>query len=183
LVLSNNQEAFFTLIFRAETEDDYADIYEVNWQAFGRAAEGRLVNMLRESEHCVPGLSLVAVKDGRVVGHILFTRLAIETQGGRFEALSLAPLAVMPAFQGQGIGSGLVTEGLKACKRLGFKAVVVVGHPDYYPRFGFSSARAKGLDAPFPVPDEAFMVQELVPGALDGIRGIIRLPAEFEVGM
>lgn len=171
------------MIFLAETEDDYADIYEVNWQAFERAAEGRLVNMLRASKHNVPGLSLVAVKDGRVVGHILFTRLAIETQGGIFEALSLAPLAVLPAFQGQGIGSGLVTEGLKACKGLGFKAVVVVGHPDYYPRFGFSSARARGLDAPFPVPDEAFMVRELVPGALDGIKGIIRLPAEFEIGM
>ena len=134
--------------------------------------------MLRKSEHYVPGLSLVAVKDGRVVGHILFTRLAIETQGRVFEALSLAPLAVMPAFQGQGIGSGLVTEGLNACKGLGFKAVVVVGHPDYYPRFGFSSARAKGLDAPFPVPDEAFMVRELVSGALDGISGIIRRPAK-----
>ena len=171
------------MIFRAETEDDYADIYEVNWQAFERAAEGRLVNMLRVSEHYVPGLSLVAVKDGRVVGHILFTRLPIETQGGLFEALSLAPVAVLPAFQKQGIGSGLVTEGLKACKRLGFKTVVVFGHPDYYPRFGFSSARAKGLEAPFPVPNEVFMVQELVPGALDGLRGMVRLPKEFEVGM
>jgi putative acetyltransferase len=139
--------------------------------------------MLRETEHYVPGLSLVAVKDGRVVGHVLITRLAIETQGGLFDALSLAPVAVMPAFQSQGIGSGLVTEGLKACKKLGFKAIVVFGHPDYYPRFGFLSARAKGLDAPFPVPDEVFMVHELVPGALDGIRGITRLPKEFEIGM
>ncbi|WP_424359382.1 GNAT family N-acetyltransferase [Methanocella sp. MCL-LM] len=171
------------MIIRAETADDYAGIYEVNWQAFERAAESRLVNMLRESEHYVPGLSLVAVKDGQVVGHIMFTRLAIETQDGIIESLSLAPVAVLPAFQGQGIGSKLVTEGLKACKTLGFKSVVVVGHPEYYPRFGFSSARAKGIDAPFPVPDEAFMVQELVPGALDGIRGMIRLPKEFEVGM
>ncbi len=155
----------------------------MNWQAFDRAAEGRLVNMLRVSEHNVPGLSLVAVKDGQVVGHILFTRLAIETQGGFVESLSLAPVAVLPAFQGQGIGSKLVTEGLKACKKLGFNSIVVFGHPDYYPRFGFSSARAKGLDAPFPVPDEVFMVQELVPGALDGIKGIVRLPKEFEVGM
>lgn len=155
----------------------------MNWQAFERAAEGRLVNLLRESEHFVPGLSLVAVEDSRVVGHILFTRLAIETQDGVFESLILAPVAVLPAFQGQGIGSGLVAEGLKACKKLGFKAVVVVGHPAYYPRFGFTSARAKGLDAPFPVPDEAFMVQELVPGALDGVKGVIRLPKEFEIGM
>jgi putative acetyltransferase len=73
----------------------------------------------------------------------------------------------------------LAREGLKACKALGFKAVIVIGHPDYYPRFGFSPARAKGLDLPFPVPDEAFMALELVPGSLDGIEGIVIYPPEF----
>jgi len=95
-------------------------------------------------------------------------------------ALALAPLAVHPEFQNQGIGSRLVGEGLARCRNLGHKIVVVVGHPEFYPRFGFTSARAKGLEAPFPVPDEAFMVTKLVPRALDGVSGMIVYPAPFE---
>ena len=95
-------------------------------------------------------------------------------------ALALAPMAVHPEFQSQGIGSRLVREGLERCRNLGHRIVVVVGHPEFYPRFGFTPARAKGLEAPFPVPDEAFMVTELVPGALDGVSGMIVYPAPFE---
>ena len=89
-------------------------------------------------------------------------------------------MAVHPEFQKQGIGSKLVQQGLVRCRKLGHQLIVVVGHPDYYPRFGFTSARAKGLEAPFPVPDEAFMVVELTEGGLNMITGMVRYPPEFE---
>jgi predicted N-acetyltransferase YhbS len=95
-------------------------------------------------------------------------------------ALALAPMAVRPEFQNLGIGSRLIREGLERCRNLGHKIVIVAGHPEYYPRFGFTSSRAKGLEAPFPVPDEAFMVIELIPGALDSVSGMIVYPAPFE---
>ncbi|UCD57603.1 MAG: N-acetyltransferase, partial [Candidatus Hydrogenedentota bacterium] len=116
----------------------------------------------------------------QIVGHILFTPIIIETQRGAVSALALAPMAVRPEFQNQGVGSELVRQGLKECRRLGHKVVVVVGHPTYYPRFGFSSARAKGLEAPFHVSDEAFLALELVPAALDGRSGMVKYPSEFD---
>lgn len=166
--------------FRPENDKDRAAIFETNKLAFPEDNEARLVDMLRESESYVNGLSIVAENDGEIVGHILFSKLKIESPEGDFVVLSLAPLAVKPDFQRQGIGSGLIKEGIKACKMSGYKAIVVVGHPEYYPRFGFTSAREKGLEAPFPVPDEAFMIYELSPGSLDNIRGVIRYPPEFD---
>jgi len=163
-----------------EKPEDYAAVYEVNRLAFGREVEGRLVEALRQSPDHFPELSLVAVVAGRVVGHILFSAIAIEVPGTRIPALGLAPLAVRPEFQKKGIGSELVRYGLEQCRRLGHKIVVVIGHPDYYPRFGFSSARAEGLEVPFPVPDEAFMALELVPGALSGISGMVRYSPAFD---
>jgi len=164
---------------RPETAEDHAAIREVNTLAFGREVEARLVENLRRLPDFIPELSLVGIEAGQVVGHILFSPLVIETQEGAVTALALAVLAVRPELQNQGIGSELVRDGLEECRRLGHKTVVVVGHPEYYPRFGFSSARAKGLEAPFPVPDEAFMVLELVPGALDGVGGTVKYPPPF----
>lgn len=166
--------------YRPEKYSDRAAIFEINRLAFPEDNEARLVDMLRESESYVNGLSIVAEKDGEIVGHILFTKLTIESPEGDSVVLSLAPLAIKPDFQRQGIGSGLLKEGIKACKSSGYQAIVVVGHPEYYPRFGFISARKNGLEAPFPVPDEAFMVYELSPGSLDSISGIIRYPPEFD---
>lgn len=165
--------------YRSEKDADRAVIFEINRLAFGQENEACLVDMLRESENYVNGLSLVAEKEGEVVGHILFTKISLEPPNGDFVALALAPMAVRPDLQRQGIGSGLIIEGLKACEYRGYKAIIVIGHPNYYPRFGFSSARGKGLEAPFPVPEEAFMVLELVPGSLDGIDGIVKFPPEF----
>ncbi len=162
-----------------ETPEDYAAIGEVNLLAFGREVEARLVENLRRSPDFIPGLSLVAVQDGEVVGHILFSPLAIETESATTRALALAVLSVRPELQKQGIGSDLVRDGLERCRSLGHRIVVVVGHAEYYPRFGFSSARAKGLETPFPVPDEAFMVLGLVPGALDGVSGLVKYPSAF----
>ena len=167
------------ITIRPETAEDYAAIHEVNLLAFGQEVEPQLVDNLRRSPDFIPELSLVAVEAGRVVGHILFSPFVIETKDGAVPALTLAPLAVRPESQNQGIGSELARRGLEECRRLGHRIVVVVGHPNYYPRFGFSPARARGLEAPFPVPDEAFMVLELTPGALDGIAGMVRFPPAF----
>lgn len=166
-------------ITRPETADDYAAVHQVNTLAFGREVEARLIEALRESPEFIPELSLVAVEDGRVVGHILFCPLVIETEDGAAPALALGVLAVRPELQKQGIGSQLVREGLERCRSLGHKIVVVIGHPAYYPRFGFSPARERGLEVPFPVPDDAFLVLELVPGALDGLAGTVRYPPAF----
>jgi putative acetyltransferase len=166
--------------YRPEKDNDHDAIFEINHLAFPEDNEARLVDMLRESDSYVDGLSIVAEKDGEIVGHILFTKLTIESSEGKFTALSLAPIAVKPNFQRQGIGSGLIKEGIKACKSLGYGAIIVVGHPEYYPRFGFSPAREKGLETPFPVPDEAFMVYEIVPGYFDNIGGMIKLAPEFD---
>jgi len=168
------------MIIGPETVEHHAAIHEVNLLAFGQEDEARLVESLRQSEDFIAELSLVAVEDGRVIGHILFSPIIIETGEAAIPALSLAPMAVRPEFQNRGIGSELVRQGLKECQRLGHKVVVVIGHPTYYPRFGFSSASAKGLESPFQVPDEAFMVIQLVPGALDAISGMIRFPPAFD---
>ena len=171
------------ITIRPEKKSDYAAISEVNRLAFESEEEARLVETLRQSTGFIPELSLVAVNDGQVVGHILFSPLTIETKNGEVPALTLASMAVRPGFQNQGIGSELAVQGLKECQRLDHKIVVVVGHPNYYPRFGFSSARPKGLEVPFQVPDEAFMALELIPGALDGISGVVRFPPAFDEAM
>ncbi len=168
---------------RPEGPEDYAAIYEVNRAAFGQEAESILVEKIRRSPDFIPELSLVAVHDGRIVGHILFSLIRIRIKDRPDQertVLSLAPMAVNPEFQSRGIGSALVRRGLEIARDLGRKVVVVVGHPDYYPRFGFSPARVKGLEAPFPVPDEAFMALELEPHGLEGLRGTLVYPPAFD---
>jgi len=167
-------------VIRSERREDSEAIHEVNRLAFGQEDEALLVRRIRNSSYFIPDLSLVASQKGQIVGHILFSMISIEGQHGKKCVLSLAPMAVHPEFQNQGIGSKLVREGLKRCRNLGHKIVIVIGHPDYYPRFGFVPAREKGLEAPFPVPDEAFMVLELAPKALAGIKGTATYPPEFE---
>lgn len=169
-----------TISIRPERKEDIEGIHEVNRLAFGVEDEAQIIKRLRQSSRFIPELSLLAIKKGQIVGHILFNLITIESQQGDISALSLAPMAVHPEFQSQGIGSELVREGLNRCQKLGHKIVVVVGHPGYYPRFGFVSAREKGLETPFPVPDEAFMVKELIPDALKGIKGIVKYPSEFD---
>ena len=111
------------------------------------------------------------------MGHILFSELPIETDQGVLDAVSLAPMSVLPKWQRRGIGSALVRHGLEACRERGKAIVVVVGHPGYYPRFGFSAALAKNLYGPFS--GEAWMAIELKPGALEGVRGAVRYPEAF----
>jgi len=164
---------------RAETADDLAAIRRVNVAAFGRENEARLVQTLRSSPGFIRDLSLVAADADHVVGHILFSSIRILSGVSPIAALALAPMAVLPGLQSRGLGSRLVRAGLGECRRLGHRIVIVVGHPAYYPRFGFSPARACGLEAPFPVPDPAFLALELVPGALAAARGLVEYPPAF----
>ena len=169
------------MLIRPETPTDIAAIYNVNQLAFdGRQEEPDLVDAIRLSDDFIPGLSLVTEVDGRVVGHILFSRIHIETETGPIPVISLAPIAVLPAFQNQGIGSALVRQGLAECRRLGHAIVIVLGHPNYYPRFGFSAGLAKTLECPYGEVGDAWMALELVPGALAGVRGRVVYPPAFE---
>ena len=122
-------------------------------------------------------MALVAIEKGQVLDHVLFSELSTETTAGTLRAAALAPLAVLPEHQRQGIGSALVRAGLAACRKRGVAALVILGHPDYYPRFGFSAAAARPLRAPFRGP--AFMAMELVPGCLDGVIGTVRYAEAF----
>ncbi len=166
------------ITIREEIQDDRPAIREVNALAFGSTEEADLVDRLRADGLVLA--SLVACDDGEVVGHILFSTLPIETAGRGVKAASLAPMAVRPERQRQGIGSALVRRGLEVCRALGLDGVVVLGHPSYYPRFGFSAEGARRLEAPFSGP--AFMSLELVPGALDGVSGRVRYPPAFGLG-
>jgi putative acetyltransferase len=160
---------------RLEEPRDAADVRETNEQAFGASLEARLVDALRGS---AGSISLVATVDDRVVGHILFTAVSIEPSASARVA-GLAPLSVRPEYQRVGVGGQLVRAGLEECRRGGYAAVVLVGHPEYYPRFGFVRADTMGLECEFPVPREAFMVIELEAGSLAGLAGVVRYRPEF----
>lgn len=161
---------------RPEIPEDLHSVWNVNRAAFDTTGEANLVDALREGGFVA--LSLVADIGGKIVGHILFSHLSIITDAGAVEAISLAPMAVLPSHQRQGIGSKLVEAGLDACRQEGHKIVVVLGHPEFYPRFGFSAELAIPLKNPFGG-GEAWMAMELVPGALEGIEGQVKYPAPF----
>ena len=163
------------MLVRRETTRDHIGIADVQRKAFGREAEGRIVDRLRQG--CLVVVSLVADDDKALVGHILFSRLPIHANGRVINALALAPLAVLPARQRQGIGSMLVRDGLENCRSAGERIVIVLGDPKYYSRFGFSAELTRNLRSPFS--GDAFMALELVPGALTGVTGEVRYPAAF----
>lgn len=154
---------------REETAADTAAVRRVNEQAFERADEADLVDRLRERGRDY--LALVALDGGEVVGHIAFSRITMDPAQPALRALGLAPMAVLPAFQRRGIGKALVHAGLAACRERGIDAVFVLGHPDYYPQFGFVPAAPLGIDNAYGAPADAFMVLELTAGALDGVSG------------
>ncbi len=162
---------------RPERPEDIAAIQAINEAAFPTRAEADLVDTLRDEGAHV--LSLVAVDGNRVVGHILFSPVVIETEAGPLDALGLGPMSVLPERQRGGIGSKLVTTGLTQCTALDYPAVVVLGHPQYYPRFGFVRADRFAITCEFPSPPEAFMIKELQAGALAGKSGIAKYHAAF----
>ena len=166
---------------RAAVPEDYKTIFEINAQAFPTQAEASLIDLLRQRPQFVSELSLVAANDLVIVGHILFTPIAIDSPTGQSStSLALAPMAVLPEKQRNGIGSALVENGLSMAKKMNYDSVIVLGHPEFYPHFGFRPASAWGIRAPFEVPDEAFMALELTSGALNNAMGIVTYPKEFE---
>ncbi len=161
---------------REEAAGDADQIAALLDMAFGGSDESRLVEGLRADGAVIA--ALVAVEDDdRILGHILFSELPIETGGEPLRAAALAPLAVLPERQRQGIGSDLTRAGLDACREPGVAAVVVLGDPEYYPRFGFSPEAARNLRAPFSGP--AFMALELNPGCLEGVTGPVHYAEAF----
>lgn len=163
-------------LIRPEQPNDILAIHRVNLAAFGAADEANIVDALRQQAH--PFVSLVAVVTEGVVGHIAFSAAALVSYPDAPIA-GLAPMAVLPSHQRQGIGSALVRAGLGECRRLGFEAVVVLGHADYYPRFGFQAASRFGLVSEYDVPDDVFMAVELTSGVLRAYSGTIRYHSAF----
>jgi putative acetyltransferase len=160
---------------REEQAADAAQIRNVNEAGFEGSDEADLVDKLQKEG--VVLLSLVAELDNQIIGHILFSRMTVETERGPVAAVSLAPMAVLPDHQGRGVGGQLVRRGIAALRERGERIVIVLGHKEYYPRFGFTAEKARDLDSPFP--PESFMALELVEGALTGVRGTVRYPSAF----
>lgn len=162
---------------RKEQASDIEKIWEVNTEAFETETEANLVNALRSSG-CTY-LSLVAETEDNVVGHILFTRVELTGNENRIKIMGLAPMAVLSQYQKKRIGSKLVKAGLERCQSLGYDAVVVLGHPNYYPRFGFAPSAEFGIKSEYEVPDEVFMIMELVPESLKHHAGVIKYHEAF----
>ncbi|RXT53118.1 hypothetical protein B6S44_20540 [Bosea sp. Tri-44] len=160
---------------RAATSADAQAIAMLNRAAFGGEDEVGIVERLRRDG--LVAVELVAEQSGAIIGHILLSWLPTMMDGRAVKALALAPMAVLPGLQKQGVGGRLIAAALDGAKAVGGEAVIVLGHPDYYPRFGFSAALARNLASPFT--GEAFMALELVPGALAGERGSVSYPAAF----
>jgi len=165
------------ITIRVEAAEDVDAVWRVNEAAFGRAGEADLVDALRRRGAVI--LSLVAEQEGEVVGHILFSPVTISDDDKRVTAVGLGPMAVAPGYQRMGIGSQLVEAGLMWLREAGHEVVIVLGHPKYYPRFGFVPASRHGIRWEHDAPEEVFMALSLHPGGLAGVRGIVRYQPEF----
>ncbi|MEG3896584.1 MULTISPECIES: N-acetyltransferase [unclassified Microcoleus] len=164
---------------RTENLEDAEAVRNVNIAAFGRENEANLVDRLRGMAST---FSFVAVQSDRIVGHLFFSPVVVEGKcSSNLSILGLAPVAVLPEYQRQGVGTLLIRQGLEECRRSGFQAVVVLGHPDFYSRFGFVPASSKSLKCEYDVPDEAFMVLELESGALQDCSGTVKYRSEFRI--
>jgi putative acetyltransferase len=164
---------------RPEQPEDIPLIHAVNEVAFGQSTEANLVDALRSA--CPDVLSLVAVSGGQIVGHILFTPVIVSDSPHKVKGMGLAPMAVLPEYQHQGIGSLLVEAGLRILGTRKCPFVIVLGHTDYSPRFGFVPASRHGLDCQWDaVPDEAFMALVLDETIMSGVSGMVRYREEFD---
>ncbi len=162
---------------RSEAPEDLEAIRALNEAAFGRRAEADLVDALRETAE--PFISFVADVDGAVVGHIAFSPVSLAPETDLM-LMGLGPVGVLPQYQRQGVGSALIVEGLQHCAALGCDAVVVLGDPAYYPRFGFATASKYGINSQYDVPDEVFMLVELRQDCLRGVSGTVSYDEAFD---
>lgn len=168
--------ARFGVLIRPEQPNDHRAVFGLNVAAFDSASEAKLVDRLRNE--CEVFISLVAIDDQNIMGHIFFSPVILVSDD-KAKIFGLGPMAVAPVHQRQGVGSALLRTGLDQCRKIGGKAVVVLGHPDFYPRFGFVPASQFGIGSDFPAPDEAFMALELKPGALHGKSGQVKYHQAF----
>lgn len=169
------------MIIRQEQPSDYKTVYQIIKSAFENAEhsdgnEQELVAALRNSNAFIPELSLVAIYDNRIVGHILFTKATIGTK----VVLALAPLSVLPTYQRQGIGQALMAEGHRIAQELDYEYSIVLGHPKYYPKAGYRPASSFGIKAPFEVPDDSFMALKLKPTA-EPLNGMLEYDPAFGI--
>lgn len=168
---------------RQEQKNDYRKTEEVVKEAFlneefSDKKEHELVKRIRECDAFISELSIVAV-DEEIVGHIMLSKITIEQDGTTVDSLALAPVSVAPSHQKKGIGGKLIGAALEKAKELGYGSVVVLGHPEYYPKFGFKKASEWNIKAPFEVPEEVFMVMELTENALEGVEGVVQYSSAF----
>jgi predicted N-acetyltransferase YhbS len=174
-----------TITIRKEKSFDHNWVVELTEKAFETLEisdhnEGKLVDKLRKAPTFIEELSLVAELNGQVVGHILFTPIIIDNGEQQFQSLVLAPVSVLPEFQKMGIGGQLIRAGHQKAFELGFQSVILIGHPEYYPRFGYKPASTWGIKTHYELPsDDVFMAVELTDGALTGVSGMVVFPPEF----
>ncbi|WP_020526206.1 GNAT family N-acetyltransferase [Flexithrix dorotheae] len=172
------------VFLRQENPEDHSAVFRLIEKAFSHEKisdhqEQYLVERLRKSKAFIPELSIVATFNNQIVGHILLTKIKIKNTRGKFDSLALAPVSVLPEFQNRGIGGKLISHAHEAAKKLGFQSVILLGHQDYYPRFGYKRADEFGIDLPFDVPKANCMSIELVENALGNVNGIVEYPQEF----
>lgn len=172
---------------RKEVQEDFKKVSELIRTAFESEEhsdheEHFLVERLRNSDAFIPELSMVAEADHQIVGYILLTKIIIEDENQKnYTSLALAPVAVSPEFQGKGIGGKLIKEAHQKAKELGFGSVVLLGHENYYPKFGYKLTKEFGIKLPFEVPEANCMVIELTENALQNVNGVVRYPKEFGI--
>ncbi|MFS0783105.1 GNAT family N-acetyltransferase [Bacillus sp. 1P06AnD] len=173
------------MAIRVEKKEDYQSVEPLVKAAFTNRPfsdgnEHELVKRLRRSDEFIPELSLVYEEDNQIAGHILLTKIKIGDHSRTDQFLALAPVSVWPSCQNKGIGKALIQQALKKAKDLDYQAVIVLGHEQYYPRFGFEPASKWSIKAPFEVNDVNFMALELVPGSLSEVQGtVVYSPAFF----
>ncbi|WES99996.1 N-acetyltransferase [Chryseobacterium arthrosphaerae] len=175
------------ITIRQEEEKDHQQVFQLTEEAFREMEhsdhqEQFLVEKLRKSDAFIPELSLVAEdENGKIAGHILFTKIKIVNGSESFESLALAPVSVKPEFQNQGLGGRLITEGHRIARELGYQSVILIGHEKYYPSFGYEKTSNFGISFPFEIPEENGMALELVKDGLNNIKGIVKYPEEFGI--
>ncbi|WP_035649439.1 GNAT family N-acetyltransferase [Flavobacterium sp. ASV13] len=169
---------------RQENKDDFESVFRLIEKAFEKEEfsdhkEQFLVERLRKSDAFISELSIVAEIENKIVGHILFTKLEVKNESQIFHSLALAPVSILPEFQGKGIGGKLILHGHETAKSLGYKSVILLGHQDYYPRFGYELCEKYNIKMPFDVPSENCMVIALEKDALKEVSGEVVYPKAF----